>query len=387
MNVSYVELSLEKNLNANVFILPYFMIRNQEEIDQYKLQYLSKEELLLNKGRIPLKSLGKKVFVAVSNPILIHLVRGLTSISGFEATISVEADFPVSIANSPENASSQKEIPLNMMGLNAKFDSKLVMIKPEKDGIVQVSIKGTIIIEQKKLSFHKKFVLESALPFDTSVRVSHLKNYDYLMEITASNSMPFALNKLEFTFSPASNLECHFHSLQFNGIGPNSQISQTLPFVIDITKNKVIQKKLGKLEARWIIEPQSERVSDSIEEPSLEKIPMVPDYLLLRLIKWQGEATQFSPFSFVTRVLNVSSNELGFKIVLMNSNSMIMPRMNIDSYQLNPGQSVDISFSAIPAKEGLQDVPSILFILSNRAEFRYIPKLTVFVHPMIQTND
>jgi len=49
--------------------------------------------------------------------------------------------------------------------------------------------------------------------------------------------------------------------------------------------------------------------------------------------------------------------------------------------------STDISFSAIPAKEGLQNVPSILFILSNRAEFRYIPKLTVYVHPLKQTND
>ena len=385
MSNTFVEFPLDKNLTAYVFILPPKSPETKYRMEDLSVQSFSKNDFLCyGNERILTKRLGTKAYASVPCTILFFIVKNPQStITNFDLTITPESDFKVIIAGVNESFYDQKEMHIQIQEIPVGYPHFTIpfMIKSESCGFLQLNFKGQVYVDQKKVHIARKFGMESTLPFHVSSKCKHIEGFNYMLELSIFNLMPFQLPEVYYAFKANSTLPKEIPKTLFDkNIQPLTTVKKMIP--IEGTPDGPAVKKFGKFSLWWKV-PNSFLYQYSVpDEPVVDYFEQSPDYFVFKVIQTPNRCVLNEPFTFTVEGMNVSPSNLSFTCHAMSGDGIYPVAQSIDqaNYAVNASEIIQLTFAVLPIREGLVPLPTIRFVLNNSATFDYTPEAGVLVH-------
>ena len=378
MSNTFVELPLDNHLCGYIFILPTRSPEVKINPEQIEVQSFRKEDFLtLRAEKIPTKRLGTRVFVGVPCIILFYVVKTKPSqIQNFDFSIIPESDVNVEIADLLNTSTPQKELRFKCQEINQMTFP--FMIKSDADGFIQITIKGTTYIDQRRVNFAKKFGIESMVPFHASSKARHMNGLNYMIELSLTNLMPFPLSEVCYSFHANATSPHELpKSLFAQSIGSLVTTKKLIP--IEGVPEGSVPKKFGKFTVYWKIPGSREFVAGIADEPALDHFAEVPDYVAIKVVSKPENVTLNEPFEFTIEGTNVSPADLTFTTIVLCGNGVAPVSQNTESTSVCQLETFLISFKVVAIREGLVQLPNIKFVLNNSAAFIYRPSTGVIV--------
>lgn len=373
MSSNFAEIILDKNLTLYVFILPIKLPTIKVTIEDITVESFNKNDsLVLKQMKFPVKRLETRAYASVPCILLIYLVKNhTTNVTQLDINIQAQskAQFCIHELTSQPHDLKELKICIFEFGNLDQFTFPIVL-NAYSDALIEFHLKGSVYVDQRKINISKHFGLESVLPFFISSKVKHISKFDYMLELSCTNLMPFDLHDISYTFTAYATLPKYLPKAKFaDSIKSLVQTKRIIP--IQGTPSGQPPKKFGKIKIFWKIDDTKEYSTEIREEPSVDVFQTKPDYLMISVKSCPKEVFVNTQFDFEIEVINVSSEDLTFVAHPVNTEDVGSINTESVHYSAEIGSPISINFSAIPVREGLVKLPPIKFVMDNSASFTY----------------
>ena len=415
----FVDLLFDKRIQSRIFLIPPSILDQMDPNTPPIFDSFVNNSLSLNHGSIILKDSETKVYLGENVGILIYFSRNLIPLKNFELQICPDTNFQVTLS-SPKSIPVQS-LPITLSGIDlyqSTSNTAFFTVIPRMDGLLKLTADISFYIEQKKLSFSKKFAFQVCLPFYASIRVrplfqtSNYNNYsvndfgsnfktsfsnyrrrsssnfdssispeaqnssyinpncqDYITEFSLANvRRPLYNIQVKFLLNPA--YKCDDNKKQLCEILNSKSVVRSL-FIFHRVNLNSFPKNVGNFVITWTTE-KKETFSSKLSEPIAQfKNPILPIFnaLSIHVSKSPSNGIIMKPFSLELSLRNLLDKPISFKIQFDNSeqNSIFCNEEKIvDNFQ--PNTLLNLTFLFLPISEGILQFPNALITISDSTQ-------------------
>lgn len=377
---NYVEFPLGGDLTMYVFIVPSRSPDIRHDMDQLTITSFNKDKyLLLKAGKISMKNLGIRAFAGVPCIMLIYLKRNTSTVQSVEITITPETQDPISIFDMRNLNVPLKELTFNDFDLTNSIQATAgFCLMTQKDGFIQISLNGLATIDQRKYQISKKFAIEAALPFIFKSKISNPSDNKYFMEISVTNAMQFPLNNVSYSFAPNTS---------FTDSISKTIIAESIPGLSTIRKIislnvfacAEVPKKAGKFSVFWYTQNDFEFSALIQEEPTLNNVKSIPDYIQLEIEQIPKSVELLKEFTFSVKGIVLSAEDIQYTATGVDNDDFGIIKTEKVVKFASVGDVISIECKCIPLREGLGKLPKIHIVLDNFVSFNFDPDQCIFV--------
>ena len=413
----FVDILFDKKIQSKIFLIPPNILAQLNPDSSPIFDSFTNNTLSLNHGSIILKNPETKVYLGETVGILIWFTRSLIPLKNFELQISPEPNFQVTLSTPKTKPVQSLSISISEIDLyQAVNNSAFFKVLPRMDGLLKLKADISFYIEQKKLSFSKRFAFQVCLPFYASIRVRSLfqvSNDNYFNNSKANDNSSGSGRRRKSSFAEATtpsdvlnnyyiSSNCQDFIIEFSLANirrslydisaklilnpaykcndPNKQICPILNsksvirslFTFSRVDPKNLPKNVGYFVITWTTE-NKETFSTKIAEPSVQFKNILPsplNYISLIISKSPSSGLIMQPFSIELSFQNLLNKPISFNIGFHNSDQnafLCNEEKSVDDFQ--PNAIEKLMFSFLPIREGILTFPNALITLPDSTQF------------------